>query len=83
MKYSLNLLLRSGVISLVFLGFASAGVRKTISLVPSNGKSVIILLEGKEKEYYLIDRRGPLHVQIDGPGKLTVTTRLSGAAKGT
>ncbi len=61
---------------LVCLNLLWAGGRKNISLVPLDGTSVILVIGGQEKEYYLVSHGTPLKVQVDGPGKLVVMSRL-------
>ncbi len=63
------------VIFAVNLQVYSAG--KSISVIPLNGKSVPVLINGKEKTYYLLAKNNSIKVQIDGPGTLYIRTRLS------
>jgi len=53
-----------------------AAKSKSVTLVPLNGSPVILIVGGKEKEYYTLTSGTPLKVQVDGPGKLVVLTRL-------
>jgi len=68
------------VLSTLFLIFHTpsihAGGRKTVRLVPTEGKAVTILIGEKEREYFLLGNTSPVRLQVDGPGKLTVTSRL-------
>src|SRR5207244_13085932 len=50
--------------------------RSSLTLIPAKGKTVILLIDGKEKEYYLLSRLQPIKIDVDGPGKLTVMSRL-------
>jgi len=53
-----------------------AGGRKTVRLVPTDGRAVTLLVGDKKSEYYLLGNKAPIRLQVDGPGKLTVTSRL-------
>ena len=53
-----------------------AGKKKTVTLVPLNGTPVTIVVNEKEKEYYTLSPRNPVKLQVDGPGKLEVISRL-------
>ncbi len=53
-----------------------AGGRNSLTLIPTDGKTVMLSIDGKEKEYYLLPHQEPIKVRIDGPGKLTVMSRL-------
>src|SRR2546425_13340052 len=50
--------------------------RRSITLVPMKGTSVTLLVEGKERDYYLLERGDPMEIQLDGPGKLVIISRL-------
>lgn len=60
----------------------AAGGRKSVRLVPDNPKPVSLTIEGKDKEYFLFGAAPPLTLQVEGPGKLTVLTRLKLTAGG-
>jgi hypothetical protein len=65
------------LLSLLFLASSAwtAG-RKSVAVVPSNGRPVTIVIAGKEKDYYLVGKKAPVKFQVDGPGKLVVMSRL-------
>src|SRR5436309_3503764 len=48
----------------------------TIPLIPVNRKTITVVINGEEKEYYVLGKNSPLTVEVDGPGKLTVLDRL-------
>ena len=56
----------------------SAGGRKSVRLIPAGASPVGLRMEGqeKEREYYLLRHDAPLTLQVEGPGKLTVVSRL-------
>ena len=53
-----------------------AGKHRSVTLVPQNGSPVTLIVSGKEKEYYSLTGKKPLRVQVDGPGKLVILSRL-------
>jgi len=53
-----------------------SGAGKGVTIIPVNGKPVTLSISGKEREYYRLGVRSPLKIQIDGPGKLIITSRL-------
>ena len=57
-------------------GLLNAAGRKAVALVPSGGKAITLVISGKEKEYYELSPGTPLKLDLDGPGKLTVISRL-------
>ncbi len=59
-----------------------AGGRKTVRLVPTGGTIVNVLIDGKEREYYILKKGAPVSLQVEGPGKLTVTSRVKIPAGG-
>ncbi len=50
---------------------------KSIPIIPVQGKAVQVIVNGNEKNYYLLSKKTPLKLEIDGPGKLSVLSRLS------
>lgn len=58
------------------LAAASAWAGKSVPLIPANGKSVTILTGGQERTYYLLTKSAPITLEVDGPGKLSVLSRL-------
>src|SRR5262245_55773277 len=63
------------VLALVPAAMPAKGSRN-VSLTPDNGKSTIVLIDGKEREYFMLTSGATLKFQVDGPGKLTVMSRL-------
>jgi hypothetical protein len=55
---------------------APAAGRKTVTIIPENAKSVPVTIGGKARTYYLLGAGSPLRIEVDGPGKLTITSRL-------
>mgnify|MGYP001446270714 CR=1 FL=1 len=53
-----------------------AGGHRSMALVPENGKPVTLVVGGNERDYYLLAPGAPVRLQIDGPGKLNVVSRL-------
>jgi hypothetical protein len=54
--------------------FADAG--KPVSLAPSGGSAVKVKVGDKEQTYYSITASGRLRLDVDGPGKLTIMSRV-------
>src|SRR5213593_4581853 len=54
----------------------SAWARGNFPIVPTNGKSITLLINGEEKTYYVLTKNNPLTIEVDGPGKLTLLNRL-------
>src|SRR5258708_14610787 len=48
----------------------------TVPLPPVNGKTITVVINGEEKDYYVLDKNSPLALEVDGPGKLTLINRL-------
>lgn len=69
-----QLLVASIMVMLGVHPFAQAG--STIPIIPSNGKSITLIINGEEKNYYVLKKGNPLTIELDGPGKLTVLNRL-------
>ncbi len=63
------------VLVLSVLTVAAAGRR--IEVVPVQGKPVPVMIGGKESGYFLLSTKAPLVVEVDGPGKLTIVSRLA------
>lgn len=61
---------------LTLLARFSAEAGKAIPIVPVKGKAVKIIVKGKERTYYSITARNPLHIEVDGPGKLVILSRV-------
>lgn len=59
---------------LLAMGHALAGRR--VPIFPLQGTNVSILVNGKEKTYSLLSAKAPLWIEVDGPGKLFVVSRL-------
>ena len=61
------------------LGFAAAEViaGKSIPVIPVQGKAVAVVINGAEKNYYLLPKKAPIKIEVDGPGKLSIVSRLS------
>jgi hypothetical protein len=59
---------------LLAIGQASAG--KHVPIIPVQGKNVSVLVNGKETNYYLLSTKTPLWIEVDGPGKFLVVSRL-------
>lgn len=72
---SMRTMISAAILSLCFAGISIGGT-KSVVLVPLNGTKVPIQLKGNEKEYYLLRHNAPLKVQLEGPGKFTVISRL-------
>jgi hypothetical protein len=53
-----------------------AGGRKTRYLIPEHPEKISVKVSGKEKSYYMIHSNAKVRLQVDGPGKLTVMSRL-------
>jgi hypothetical protein len=60
----------------------AAGGRKSVRLIPEGGRPVNLRIDGGEKEYYLLSKGAPLNLQVEGPGKLTVYSRIRFPASG-
>lgn len=50
--------------------------QKTSNLTPTGGTPVKVAVGGKEQTYYTVGSSGRLKVKVDGPGKLTVISRI-------
>ena len=48
-----------------------------VPVIPLQGKSVSLFSHGKETIYFLLTKSVPLKIQVDGPAKVAVLTRLS------
>ncbi|MBI5019820.1 MAG: hypothetical protein HZB59_00085 [Ignavibacteriales bacterium] len=59
-------------LAMPFLCFAG----KTIPLSPVNGKETKLIINGKEKTYYLLSKDTPIKIKVGGPTKLEILTRL-------
>jgi hypothetical protein len=51
--------------------------RKAVAVIPSKGKNVSVIIKGKERTYYALPKQNSIMIQIDGPGKLYIRSRLS------
>lgn len=54
----------------------SADAGKPVSLVPAGGNAVKVTVGKKEQTYYSLVSSGRLRLKVDGPGKLTVMSRV-------
>jgi hypothetical protein len=67
-------------LSIYFLGLlcvaGSLYGRGAVTIIPLNARPVKLVIGQNEKEYYLLSRQTPVKLQLDGPGKLTVMSRL-------
>ncbi len=61
--------------ALLVTGVLVAGA-KSITLTPAGGSPVKVKVAGKEQTYYTLSSSAPLRVTVDGPGTLTVLSRL-------
>ncbi|HYQ86153.1 MAG TPA: hypothetical protein VES59_02815 [Bacteroidota bacterium] len=70
-------IVRFTLVVLLFVpNLLSAAGRSSITLIPIKGRPVMVLINGNEKEYYLLTPLEPIGVRIDGPGRLSVMSRL-------
>jgi hypothetical protein len=74
-------MVRSSIYAMLVLGLlvcSAAPLRagKTVTLTPSGGSALKVAVGEKEQTYYTLTPSGRLHVKVDGPGKLTVMSRL-------
>jgi len=78
MKAHSRLFLLLFTCTVVMLGNHSlARGASNIPIIPTNGKSITLVINGEAKNYYLLKKNGHLTVELDGPGKLIVLNRLS------
>jgi hypothetical protein len=54
--------------------YADAG--QPVSVAPSGGSAVKVKVGGKEQTYYSLTSSGRLQLKLDGPGKLTIMSRV-------
>jgi hypothetical protein len=54
--------------------YADAG--QPVSVAPSGGSAVKVKVGGKEQTYYSLTSSGRLQLKLDGPGKLTIMSRM-------
>ncbi len=52
------------------------GAGKSVPVVPTNGTSLAVLTGGHERTYYSLSGKQNLQVELDGPGKLVIQSRL-------
>lgn len=48
-----------------------------VPVIPVHGKSISVFVGGKEKKYYILTKSGPFKIEVDGPAKVEILTRLS------
>ena len=58
------------------LSLLQAGKPRSVTLAPQNGSPVTLIVNGIEKEYYSLTGSKTIQVQVDGPGKLIILSRL-------
>ena len=63
-------------LSLLLMPSAGAAGRKAVTIVPDNCTPLTLTVNGKEREYCLLGKKAPVKFEVDGPGKLTVISRL-------
>jgi len=73
-RYAISLVL--GIITLPFSFHTAFGAR-TVTLKPINGKVITVIVDGKNLSYYLLSKTNPIKLEIDGPAKIKIQTRLS------
>jgi hypothetical protein len=61
---------------LLSLSAAAWAGGRAVTIIPLNGKAITLSISGKDRDYYRLTQQSPLKVQVDGPGKLTITSRL-------
>lgn len=56
-----------------------AGVpgKASVPVIPLQARSVSVFSNGKETKYFLLTKSAPLRIQVDGPSKVEIRTRLS------
>ncbi len=64
------------LLSFLLLPNAGAAGRKAVTIVPDNCTPLSLTVYGKERDYCLLGKKAPVKFEIDGPGKLTVISRL-------
>ena len=64
------------LLSLLLFPCAEAAGRKAVAIVPANCSPIALTISGKDRDYCLVGKNAPVHFQLDGPGKLTIISRL-------
>ncbi len=75
LRFALFILLLSVLCTIIVYGSATAS--RSIKIIPVKGKIVSVILDGNEKTYYDVSKSSPVVIEVDGPGKITVMSRLS------
>ncbi len=65
------------LISLLFVSSSTVLASKYVPILPVKGTVVNVVVNGNEKSYYLLTKTNTLKINVDGPAKLEVLTRLS------
>ncbi|MBI3193538.1 MAG: hypothetical protein HYZ34_03600 [Ignavibacteriae bacterium] len=70
------------ILCVVLLIAIQAYAAKTITVRPLQGESVKLLMSGKERTYYRLTKSNTITIEVDGPGKMKVLSRLAFAKSG-